>query len=33
VEEKNRIKVAKEILTGINIRIYKRRTDIPELNR
>jgi hypothetical protein len=32
VEEDNRINAAKEILNDINIRIYKRRTGIPEFS-
>lgn len=32
-EDENRYMLAKEILNGINIRIYKKRTEIPEPSR
>lgn len=32
-EDEKRNMVAKEILNGINIRIYKKRTEIPEPSR
>jgi len=32
IEEDARISGAKEILDDINIRIYKRRTEVPEFN-